>query len=380
MAYTQESIIKRFNEVHGEGKYDYTNVVFTGVRDKVEITCHTHTYTWMMTPTDHSSGRGCKHCGYARMTERSRETIESFVERARAVHGDKFDYSISKYVNARTPMDMRCRKHDFVFSSQPHVHLKSKFCCPRCESENKSTKFVTKTTEEYLKELGDKYGDRYSYERFAYEGIRVKSTVTCRVHGDFSITPASHSRGKGGCKQCGIDSKNLAQRSTLEDFIRKAEAVHGVGTYCYSDTKYKNGSSYLFINCFTHGKFKQRASKHLEGSGCPDCAKTGFSVSKNATLYVLKADNITKVGITNLPVRVRLNAVSNDSGKTFEVVKLFDFKSGQACTDIETNLLRELRKSHRNPSVKFDGYTECFYDVDIDLLLHRVEELIGDYQ
>lgn len=374
--YTQETLIQKFNEVHGEGTYDYSKVIYTNYNNKVEVVCPKHQISWFVNPSDHISGRGCRLCGFERMASQYRETLDSFIERAKTKHGDKFDYSKVEYSNARTPVVIRCLKHDTDFEQQPFVHLKAKHACPICEQENKPKRKTDKTTESYVAEAKAKHGDKYSYGKVEYVSGLTPITVTCKTHGDFEIAPSYHLRGKGGCKKCGVASKTKLQSLSQDEYIAKAKSVHGESTYDYSKVSYRNNRDKIEIGCTLHGPFYQRASKHLEGCGCPDCAKTGFSVSKNATLYVLRSPDLIKIGITNLPIRVRKTTISNESGRSFEVVKLFDFEKGQLCTDIETILLRELRSQYRSPLDKFDGYTECFYDVNLAALLNRIEELI----
>lgn len=43
--------------------------------------------------------------------------------------------------------------------------------------------------------------------------------------------------------------------------------------------------------------------------------------------------------------------------------------------DMETWLLANLKSKYKQPTTKFDGYTECFLDVDRQDLLRRIAEL-----
>lgn len=71
--------------------------------------------------------------------------------------------------------------------------------------------------------------------------------------------------------------------------------------------------------------------------------------------------------------------MTKSSGLKFEVVQEFDFQDGAIPLALETTLLRELRAMHTQPTEKFDGSTECFYDVDHDWLLARINELIEEH-
>ena len=64
----------------------------------------------------------------------------------------------------------------------------------------------------------------------------------------------------------------MARRMTRAEFIEKAERVHQ-GRYDYSRVEYKNGTTKVVIICKIHGEFTQRPYMHLQGQGCPECAK-----------------------------------------------------------------------------------------------------------
>ena len=57
---------------------------------------------------------------------------------------------------------------------------------------------------------------------------------------------------------------------TTEEFIKKAQAVHG-DRYDYSKVVYANSSTEVCIICPEHGKFWQLPSNHLKGHGCVKC-------------------------------------------------------------------------------------------------------------
>jgi len=65
-----------------------------------------------------------------------RQTIFSkFLNQARRVHGDKYDYYKTKYKNSKTSINIFCKKHG-EFSMMPDTHLKGKGC-PQCSEFRK---------------------------------------------------------------------------------------------------------------------------------------------------------------------------------------------------------------------------------------------------
>lgn len=62
---------------------------------------------------------------------------------------------------------------------------------------------------------------------------------------------------------------------TTAEFISKAQAVHGLGTYNYSKVTYTVSYAKLTIVCPQCGPFQQSANKHMLGRGCPECKRKG---------------------------------------------------------------------------------------------------------
>ena len=65
-------------------------------------------------------------------------TTEEFIEKAKAVHGNKYDYSKVEYVNSRTKVCIICPIHgDFFQEANSHIQGKK---CYLCEQLRKRTK------------------------------------------------------------------------------------------------------------------------------------------------------------------------------------------------------------------------------------------------
>lgn len=119
-------------------------------------------------------------------------------------------------------------------------------------------------TEDIVERFRAVHGDRYRYDKVEYHGSQCKVVVICPVHGEFLITPANHSSGRG-CPKCAHNAK-----LDRDAFIAKARAVHG-DKYDYSRTVYTKNADKVIIVCPVHGEFVQQANAHLQGHGCPHC-------------------------------------------------------------------------------------------------------------
>lgn len=187
-------------------------------------------------------------------------STQRFIDKANIIHNNIYDYSKVKYQSVDTKVEIICKKHG-SFLQSPRNHLYKRNGCNSC-AVDKSKATNTKTTEQFVAEAKYKHGDTYGYSNVRYVNAVTPVKITCKRHGEFAQQPASHLRGYG-CKKCAV-------RLTPDEFITKAESVHG-GRYAYNDTHYVTGKETVNITCPDHGSFNQRAESHLVGTGCPIC-------------------------------------------------------------------------------------------------------------
>lgn len=256
---TTEEFIADARKVHGD-KYDYYMVSYDNSKIKVAIMCPIHG-TFYMSPNNHLKGQGCPKCGDLSMANARRNSIDSFIEKARQSHGDKYDYSQVEYIDNRTKVTIVCPKHG-PFSQTPsdHVHGAG---CPKCAREFLSSYY--RTSLEDLKRVANaKHNFKYDYSQVSFSSLRDKVEIVCPIHGSFFQNAKSHMNGTG-CPYCYGNA-----RATKEGFIKKARAIHG-DKYDYSQVDYVNSSTRVQIICPSHGVFIQKPQDHLAGYCCPVC-------------------------------------------------------------------------------------------------------------
>ena len=96
---TTKQFIEKAKLVHGD-KYDYALVEYKNTITKVKIMCPIHG-VFEQRPNDHLNHKGCSMCGEKSRINKRRKTTEQFIEEAKAVHGNKYDYSLTEYVNGK---------------------------------------------------------------------------------------------------------------------------------------------------------------------------------------------------------------------------------------------------------------------------------------
>lgn len=274
MKYTTEQFIEKAKKVHGD-RYDYskTDLEHKDEKGRVCIICPIHGEFWQR-PSGHLSGRECLQCsGY------KKKTTDEFISQSKKVHGDKYDYSETEYVDSETKLKIICPIHG-EFWQFPNGHLNGHGCpkCGRVKRDNSCKKDL-----DYIKErCSSLFGGKYEIVSSDYKGTFSEIEVLCKKHGIFKTTPNRLMSGHG-CPICGGN-----QKLTTEEFIRRANEVHN-GKYDYSKTVFEGTNKKVCIICPKHGEFWQFANGHLAGRGCPHCKS---SILENEVRNFLEKEGI----------------------------------------------------------------------------------------
>lgn len=210
---TTEEFVDRARARHGD-RFDYSRVEYTGSRHRVEIHCDIHGPFWQ-NATNHLRGYGCPACSLERRAETYALSTGEFIGRARAVHGDSYEYSRVGYVDAATPVEIVCPIHNSVFLQAPKSHL-SGAGCPPCAHERQSRE-NTSTTDEFIARAEARHGDRYDYSRAVYTRSAEPVEIVCRAHGPFIQIANNHLNGNG-CPGCKESRGEAAVRAVLERY------------------------------------------------------------------------------------------------------------------------------------------------------------------
>ncbi len=153
--------IEKARLIHGD-KYDYSKVEYITSREKVIIICKTHEYEFLQAPYNHLSGRGCMKCGI-----HNKSNTQDFIEKAKLIHGEKYDYSKVEYIKNHKKVIIICKTHEYEFLQAPSNHLIGHGCM-KCGIHNKQT------TNEFIEKAKLIHGDKYNYYKVDYINTNVK--------------------------------------------------------------------------------------------------------------------------------------------------------------------------------------------------------------
>ena len=373
---TKEEFEERARKLHGD-KYGYDYVNYVNNQKKVTVVCPEHG-PFEQRPGDHLRGNGCSSCNYAEKSKTNRKAEKEFIEESKKVHGDWYGYKKVNYVNNKTEVTITCPIHG-DFEQRPDNHLNGQGCS-RCARVNKSTK------DEFEQKARQVHGNKYNYDRVDYVNTMTLVTIVCPEHGPFPQTPNSHLNGIG-CPDCGG-----TKRSTRQRFIDEATLIHG-GKYDYKKIDYKNNRTPVTIICPEHGSFQQTPNRHLNGRGCPECAKekVGFwnpgfirkyrlnQMNSPCTLYVIECcsenEQFIKVGITSRTIEERYHSTQSLlNGYGYN--KIYEHHSTLIeCSELEQEILKQFKEYRYEPEFSFDGSSECLTHEALDGLMELLDKV-----
>ena len=245
----REFFIEKSKEIFGD-KYDLSKVEFTDFKhDKVTIICPIHV-EFTMLPVNFLKSKGCPQC-----YKESKYNTDYFIEKSRLIHGDKYDYSKSNYINSLAKTTIICPIHG-EFQQMPIEHMRGQGC-PKCKFDSQrnlhgfddiKTYFLTKAKEVH--------GDKYDYSKVELEYISKKVCIICPVHGEFWQKANDHLKGRG-CSKC------RRKKCNTEKFIQKSKEIYGE-KYNYSKVNYVNKSTKVCIIDKDNGEFWQTPETHFK--------------------------------------------------------------------------------------------------------------------
>lgn len=211
---TTEKFIADAIKIHGS-KYDYSKVEYINNASKVCIICPEHGEFWQIA-RNHLNGDECPKCAIKKRVEKAKWDTTEFIEKAKEIHGSKYDYSKAKYVGCNEKLTLICPAHG-EFQITPSAHLNGKQGCPEC-GKISSSNAKRLTNETFIEKAIEIHGDKYGYSQVSYKDYDTKLRIYCPIHGYFEQSPDSHLQGKG-CPRC---AHNLSRaEDEICDFLKE---------------------------------------------------------------------------------------------------------------------------------------------------------------
>ena len=121
-------------------KYEYSLVKYKNMHTKVKIICKKHG-TIEQTPMCHLKNQPNCCCKSKKMN------TEDFIKKAKDIHNDKYNYSLTEYITSNKKVKIICNYHNYIFEQLPNNHINKKHGCPICGNTKRRLKRIIEISE-----------------------------------------------------------------------------------------------------------------------------------------------------------------------------------------------------------------------------------------
>ena len=209
--------IEQSRQIHGD-KYDYSKVEYKTISTKVCIICPEHGEFWQ-TPALHIwSKNGCSKCGGT-----NKSSNKEFIEKAKKIHGDKYDYSKVEYNGNKTKVCIVCPIHG-EFWQKPNGHLDGNGC-PKCKSSH-----LERELRLFLEKEKIDYEEQKTFDWLKYKSKQYLDFYLPEYNIAIECQGEQHFQKSGWGK--GDNGKKVVERDLNK---RKLCSKHGITTLFYSN-------------------------------------------------------------------------------------------------------------------------------------------------
>ena len=117
----------------------------------IHYRCNKHDYSNSCSAKAFTRNKfNCRICSNEFVSDKFAISVHEFIEKAKAIHGDYYDYSRVNYVNCTTKVEIICQFHG-SFHQIPGNHINGKQGCPRCFREFRQPDIFYKVSSQEIK-------------------------------------------------------------------------------------------------------------------------------------------------------------------------------------------------------------------------------------
>lgn len=198
-AITTEEFVRRASAKHGDG-FDYSATRYLGFRQPVALVCRAHGEFTVMAKTHlYTKSGGCPECRKAILSKALRPTTAEFIERARKIHGDHYQYHLVEYAGLLSHVTIVCPQHG-PFRMKACRHLQGRGC-KKCAFQRIGIERRLSFWD-FVERVARVHGAReYEYQLQDFVNAHSKIPIRCPEHGMFRQSVAAHLKG-AGCPAC----------------------------------------------------------------------------------------------------------------------------------------------------------------------------------
>jgi len=229
---------------------------------------------------------------------------EYFINKAKEIHGDRYDYSLVNYIKHDNKITIICPIHG-IFSQTPNAHL-SKKGCKKCgyRTSLKEKPIRLSLLDNFLINANKIHSNKYDYSKFLVNNAKTKGIIICPTHGEFLMNINNHISGKQKCKKC----------------IEKKSCYYNIENAVKYEQEWSNTPAILYVVLLTNG-----------------------------------VDNWLKIGVSRRKLSNRMAEIPLNYKEIF--IKNTNFYKAII---LENYLIKKFNKNKKIPKIKFGGMYECF--------------------
>jgi len=296
--------LRKAKEKFGENRFDYGLVDYKNNETEVEIICKEHG-PFKATPAVHldkdKDSGGCALCGRLGSNMSKDKKTEYFIKESKLIFGDKFDYSLSRYINSESPITIICKEHG-PFKTTKHNHHRNidSGGCPECGIKEMVDKKRNKYASEFENKAREIHGNKYDYSLVDYIKNNEDVIIICKEHGPFKQKPAVHLHGSG-CPYC--HEKSQMETLTYESLKNSLEIIR---EFRKLDNEYLKNKPFDFYIPVLNLVIEINGSQHYE-------TKFGYDedyLIQRQEIDRLKKEKIVNLGFNYLAVNQKNKSVS----------------------------------------------------------------------
>ena len=287
-----------------------------------------------------------------------KKTHEDFIKQV----NEKF-YQVEvlgKYSNNKTPINFKCKIHNYTWEGYPRTLLMSECGCPKCGIELRASK-KRKTHEVFIEEIKSINKNIQILSKYSKSNEYIK--CKCKIDGYEWEAVASGLLSGNGCPKCGIEKVQAPRRRTQEQFI---EQLHDINPNIELTSSYIGSHDKISVKCNVcdYEWTTLPGSLLYKKSKCPQCIGNVITPSYfKEKIYNLVNDEYSLL-TDYVDFDTRIIFKHNKCGKEFEMKPISFIKSKTKCP---------------NKNCKHDIYIRNNKTIFNNKIVKLGFELIGDY-
>lgn len=367
-----------------KGKLDFSNSIYTGNSNYINFICYKHGEQRAIASNLLTAKHGCPKCANEAISAALTSTQEDFVKKAKDVHGDKYSYDKSIYINSSTPVEIYCNECQEYFWQTPanHIYLE--------QGHEKCCGWHRRTDKEIRKELELKCGNKFDFSQMIFKGMSTPIEAICKAEGHhFWRRPNDFLYGEWDCPYCtGNYVKTTEEYQTfLKDYFGDA--------YDFSEVEYINSSTPVKIICPEHGPFYKTPQAILQvmkkGAKvlCPHCSESSgehviFEFLQNNDIKWESQKRFKECRYKN-PLAFDFYlpdfnlCIEYQGEQHFKVINYDGRPIEDANKALEINQIRDQIKRDYCKNNKI-SLLEIYYDISLDQINSLLEKFLNNYK